>query len=58
MNPWSDRAEDEEKVVDLMEALRKSLKGGGGSSREKAERFLAAHEKKPKKKSSSRNRAA
>ena len=48
----------EEKVVDLMEALRKSLKGDGGS-REKAERFLAAHEKKkPKKKSSSRKRAA
>jgi DNA end-binding protein Ku len=35
----------EEKVVDLMEVLRRSLKGDGGS-REKAERFLAAHEKK------------
>jgi DNA end-binding protein Ku len=42
--------EKEEKVVDLMEALRRSLKGGGGS-REKAERFLAAHQKKkPKRK--------
>jgi DNA end-binding protein Ku len=49
--------EAEEKVVDLMEALRRSLKGGGGS-REKAERFMAAHQKKPKKKSSSRKRAA
>jgi DNA end-binding protein Ku len=48
----------EEKVVDLMEALRRSLKGDGGS-REKAERFLAAHEKKKsKKKPSSRKRAA
>jgi DNA end-binding protein Ku len=48
----------EEKVVDLMDALRRSLKGDGGS-REKAERFLAAHEKKKsKKKSSSRKRAA
>jgi DNA end-binding protein Ku len=51
--------EKEEKVVDLMEALRRSLKGGGGS-REKAERFLAAHDrkKKPKRKSSARKRAA
>jgi DNA end-binding protein Ku len=50
--------EKEEKVVDLMEALRRSLKGGGGS-REKAERFLAAHQKKkPKRKSSTRKRAA
>ena len=59
--PWSrprSRRQKDEKVVDLMEALRNSLKGGGGS-REKAERFLAAHEKKkPKKKSSSRKRAA
>jgi DNA end-binding protein Ku len=48
----------EEKVVDLMDALRRSLKGDGGS-REKAERFLAAQEKKKsKKKSSSRKRAA
>ncbi len=49
---------EEEKVVDLMDALRKSLKGDGGS-REKAERFLAAHEKKkPKRRSSHRTRAA
>jgi DNA end-binding protein Ku len=42
--------EKEDKVVDLMEALRRSLKGGGGS-RDKAERFLAAHgKKKPKRK--------
>jgi len=50
--------EKEDKVVDLMEALRRSLKGGSGS-REKAERFLAAHvKKKPKRKSSTRKRAA
>jgi len=48
--------QEEEKVVDLMDALRRSLKGDGGS-REKAERFLAAHEKKKGKKSS-RKRAA
>jgi DNA end-binding protein Ku len=48
----------EEKVVDLMEALRRSLKGDGGS-REKAERFLAAQEKKKgKRKSAARKRAA
>ena len=45
--------QEEEKVVDLMDALRRSLKGDGGS-REKAERFLAAHEKKGKRKSSTR----
>lgn len=33
--------EREEKVVDLMEALRRSLQGGG-ARREKAERFMAA----------------
>jgi DNA end-binding protein Ku len=49
--------QEEEKVVDLMDALRRSLKGDGGS-REKAERFLAAHEKKGKRKSSARKRAA
>jgi DNA end-binding protein Ku len=50
--------QEEEKVVDLMDALRRSLKGDSGS-REKAERFLEAHEKKKsKKKSSSRKRAA
>ena len=35
--------EEDEKVVDLMEALRRSLKGGGGPSRDKTERFLQAH---------------
>jgi DNA end-binding protein Ku len=39
----------DEKVVDLMEALRSSLKGGG-ASRAKAERFLAAKKKKPTRK--------
>jgi DNA end-binding protein Ku len=38
----------DEKVVDLMEALRSSLKGGG-ASREKAERFMAAHKAKARK---------
>ncbi|MBV8393392.1 MAG: Ku protein [Alphaproteobacteria bacterium] len=38
--------EGEEKVVDLMEALRRSLKGGGGAPREKAERFMEAHGRK------------
>ena len=48
----------EEKVVDLMDALRKSLKGDGGS-REKAQRFLAAHEKKKgKRKPAHRKHAA
>jgi DNA end-binding protein Ku len=37
--------EAEDKVVDLMDALRKSPEGGGGS-REKAERFMAARAKK------------
>ena len=47
-----------EKVVDLMDALRKSLKGDGGS-REKAERFLAAHDKKKgKRRSAHRKHAA
>lgn len=41
--------EKEDKVVDLMEALRKSLEGGGGS-REKAERFMEAHGRKAKPK--------
>jgi DNA end-binding protein Ku len=40
-----EQPEEEEKVVDLMEALRKSLKGGGGPSREKADRFLEARAK-------------
>jgi DNA end-binding protein Ku len=57
--------QEEEKVVDLMEALKRSLKGGGGPSREKADRFLEAHERKAKpkakkarRKTSSRKRAA
>jgi DNA end-binding protein Ku len=33
--------QDEGKVVDLMEALRRSLAGQGGRSKERAERFLA-----------------
>ncbi len=57
---------DEEKVVDLMEALKKSLKGGGGPSRDKADRFLEAHgrktakpkAKKARRKTASRKRAA
>jgi DNA end-binding protein Ku len=50
--------EKEDKVVDLMEALRRSLKGGGGS-REKAERFMAAHGRsKPKAKTKARRKAA
>jgi DNA end-binding protein Ku len=52
--------EQEEKVVDLMDALRRSLKGGGGPSRDKADRFLAAHGHKARsrKKTSPRKRAA
>lgn len=61
--------QDEEKVVDLMEALKRSLKGSGGPSREKADRFLEAHGRsaekhkakaKPKtrRKATSRKRAA
>ncbi len=54
--------EPEEKVVDLMDALRRSLQGGG-AGREKAERFMAARAKKgarPKarRRSSARRRAA
>lgn len=40
--------EKDEKVVDLMEALRRSLKGGGGPSRDKADRFLEAHGRRVK----------
>jgi len=50
----------DDKVVDLMAALKSSLKGGGGS-REKAERFLAAQSgktQKTQKRKSSRKRAA
>jgi DNA end-binding protein Ku len=54
--------EDDGKVVDLMEALRKSLKEGGGPSREKTDRFLEAHARKPKsrarRKPAARKRAA
>ncbi|WP_421995727.1 Ku protein [Reyranella sp.] len=39
----ADQPEEEEKVVDLMDALRQSLKGAGGPSRDKADRFLEAH---------------
>src|SRR4051812_39375345 len=52
--------EKDEKVVDLMEALRSSLKGGG-ASKAKAERFMAAHKAKGKakpKKKPARKRAA
>jgi DNA end-binding protein Ku len=56
----SEEPEEEDKVVDLMEALRRSLKGGGGPSREKADRFLEAHGRKGKAKAkrSSRRKAA
>jgi DNA end-binding protein Ku len=63
----SEEPEEGEKVVDLMEALRRSLKGGGGPSREKADRFLEAHGRKGKaktkrgngrRKAASRKRAA
>ena len=52
--------ESDEKVVDLMEALRRSLKGGGGPSRDKADRFIAARSKagKAKKKTATKKRAA
>jgi DNA end-binding protein Ku len=54
--------EEEDKVVDLMEALKKSLKGGGGPSRDKADRFLEARTRtakpKAKKKAAARKRAA
>jgi len=49
----------DEKVVDLMEALRNSLKGSGGASRDKAERFMAARKaKKTQKRKAPRKRAA
>lgn len=54
--------EDDEKVVDLMEALKKSLQGGGGPSRDKADRFMkakAASNAAPKaKKKAAKKRAA
>jgi DNA end-binding protein Ku len=58
----SEAPEEEEKVVDLMDALRRSLKGGGGPSRDKADRFLKAHGRRPRaasrKKARPRKRAA
>jgi DNA end-binding protein Ku len=54
----AEEPEGEEKVVNLMEALQKSLKGSGGPSRDKADRFMAAHARRPKAKSRSRKRAA
>ncbi len=58
----AEEPEADGKVVDLMEALRKSLKDGGGPSREKAGRFLEAHGRKAKpktrRKPASRKRAA
>src|SRR3954468_18221461 len=48
----------DETVVDLMAALKSSLKGGG-ASREKAERFMAAHKsRKTSKRKAPRKRAA
>lgn len=54
----SEPVEADEKVVDLMEALKRSLKGGGGPSRDKADRFLEAHGRtaKPKAKAKSKSR--
>ncbi|MBY0319009.1 MAG: Ku protein [Reyranella sp.] len=54
----SEEPEEGEKVVDLMDALRRSLKGGGGPSRDKADRFLEAQGRKPRKKAGPRKRAA
>ena len=45
--------EKEEKVVDLMAALKESLRGGG-SSRANAERFMAAHKQARKVKAKAR----
>jgi len=49
--------ETDEKVVDLMAALKESLKGGG-TSRAKAERFMAAHKGKAKPKAKAKKKAA
>ena len=56
----SEEPEQEEKVVDLMDALRRSLKGGGGPSRDKADRFLEArgHSKSKPRRKAPRKRAA
>jgi DNA end-binding protein Ku len=56
-----EEAEPEKKVVDLMDALQRSLGGGGGPSRDKADRFMQAHaRRKPaaQKKKATRRRAA
>ena len=52
--------EAQEKVVDLMEALQRSLDGGRGPSREKADRFMEAHARRrpPARKRARRRRAA
>ena len=50
-------ANDDGKVVDLMDALKKSLKGSGSVPRERAERFAAAKSKNGKK-PGARRRAA
>ena len=47
---------NDDKVVDLMAALKKSLESGGSERRERAERFVAA-KAKPRK-SGGRTRAA
>jgi DNA end-binding protein Ku len=53
---------EEGKVVDLMEALRRSLEGSGGPSREKAGRFMEAHGRtgraRTRRKAGRRKRAA
>ncbi|MFO1079854.1 MAG: Ku protein [Reyranellaceae bacterium] len=57
----AEAAEPEEKVVDLMAALQRSLEGGGGPPRDKADRYLAARgrqAKAPKRKRTPRRRAA
>ena len=51
-------AAKDEKVVDLMEALRNSLKGGGSASRDRAERFLAARKGKAGRKTGSKRKVA
>jgi DNA end-binding protein Ku len=55
----AEEPEPEEKVVDLMEALQRSLKGSGGPSRDKADRFMAAHgRRKPARKKKTAKRKA
>jgi DNA end-binding protein Ku len=53
----SEVPEEDDKVVDLMEALKKSLKGGGGPSRDKADRFLEAQARKAKPKAKKKRAA-